>query len=406
MLDRLRLRLIITLATAVGLAVPVSAGDSHGHGAPAHDATPDAKPAAKTDVAPAAAGHGETSSVSADDAIKMLMDGNDRFVAGTPSRPHQTAARLCETFTGGQHPYAAVLSCADSRVPVELVFDAGIGDLFVVRVAGNVADVDEVGTIEYGVEHLGITAIAVIGHVKCGAVTAVVDGAHVTPNIAKLVDNIAPAANEARQASPQVTGAKLVARAIRTNVRYATAELTGRSPLLKKYVDSGKLKIVGGVYDLHTGQVDWLEQSEKPLASAQASRTEGRAVADEHDTKPAPAAHSAPAAHDEHGSDAKAPAKHGPHSNADTDHSDAADKDEHTAAKPASPVKKDNFWALGGCIAGASVVSFGVMHFLKGNRPAAAVPVVEAPAAVEASPAAPTPAAEPATPAPASEPTA
>jgi carbonic anhydrase len=234
------MRKLQVLIASVGFAAAmfsggrVLGGAEHAHAdAPAAAHAPAAATDAKTDAHAAPAG------VAAADALKMLADGNARFVAGAPTRPHQDTARLCDTFANGQHPYAAVLSCADSRVPVELVFDAGIGDLFVVRVAGNVGDVDETGTLEYGVEHLGINAIVVVGHTKCGAVTAVVDGAHVTKNIEQLVDNIAPAADQARKAFPQLSGPRLVDKAIRANVNCAIADLLKNSELLRARVASG-----------------------------------------------------------------------------------------------------------------------------------------------------------------------
>ncbi len=385
MLARDRLRLInmiaiaacITFGGAVWGAAPVGYGhdDEDTHAVPSAKTAPVIAPAVvvpAVDTTATKGGHDAAPSVSAADAMKRLADGNDRFVAGVPQRPNQNISRLCETFTGGQHPYAAVLSCADSRVPPELVFDAGIGDLFVVRVAGNVADVDEVGTLEYGVEHLGINAIVVIGHTKCGAVTAVVENTHVTPNIAKLVDNIVPAVEESRKAFPQVTGARLVTRAIRTNVRYAATELTARSPLLKKYVDSGRLKIVGGVYDLHTGQVDWIDSGEgspvklgpvtnDPASNAHApSHGPSKAVAvDPHD------AHAAPAAvHGDPRSNAES--KQGGHD----EHSAATDVhgDPIAAAPTTKPAaKQENFVALGGCLGAAGVASCAIMFFMKGK---------------------------------------
>ena len=141
--------------------------------------------------------HKETPTVAARtpaDVEKLLKDGNDRWVSGTSRHPNQDVRRRCEqAVIETQQPFAAVLSCADSRVPVEMIFDVGIGDLFVVRVAGNVSDVDEIGTLEYGVLHLHINTIVILGHTRCGAVDAVVKQKPVTPNIEKLVDNIVPA---------------------------------------------------------------------------------------------------------------------------------------------------------------------------------------------------------------------
>lgn len=129
--------------------------------------------------------------LNSDTALAALKDGNARFVAGKPTRPNQDAARRTDVAKG-QNPFAALISCADSRVAPELVFDQGLGDLFIVRVAGNVANTDEIGSSEYGVEHLGAPLLVVLGHTKCGAVAAVMQGAEVHGNIPGAVKNIAP----------------------------------------------------------------------------------------------------------------------------------------------------------------------------------------------------------------------
>jgi len=193
-----------------------------------------------------------------DEALRTLRDGNDRFTAGTPGHPRQDVARAAATARDGQFPLATVLSCSDSRVPVEIVFDAGIGDLFVVRVAGNVADVDEIGSIEYGVGHLGTPLLVVLGHSKCGAVTAVVTDAEVHGLIPPLVENIRPAAAAARQAFPDLAAADLVPEAIRANVWQTIDDICHNSPATRELLAAGKLMIVGAVYDLETGSVNWL----------------------------------------------------------------------------------------------------------------------------------------------------
>lgn len=197
-------------------------------------------------------------SLSPDEALHRLVAGNERFVSHTAHRSHQDQARRCETFTGGQHPIAAVLACADSRAPVELLFDQGIGDLFVIRVAGNVADEDEIGTIEYGTGHLNVPLVVVLGHSKCGAVTAVVENAPVSGHIAKLVDNIVPAVESVRKAMPSLHGEALVQGSIDANVLQSMQDLLSRSGEVRHLVGSKKLKVVGAVYDLHNGTIRWL----------------------------------------------------------------------------------------------------------------------------------------------------
>jgi len=196
--------------------------------------------------------------VTPDEALTKLKDGNTRFVQGKCAYPNQGADRRAETFKGGQHPYAVVLTCADSRVPPEVLFDQGIGDIFTIRVAGNVMATDEIGTAEYGVEHLAVPLLLVMGHTKCGAVTAVVAGDHVGGSIPKLVAPIAPAVRTAVKNNPNLDKAALVDKAIEENVWQAIADAVKGSPDIKRLAASGKLKIVGAVYHIDSGEVVWL----------------------------------------------------------------------------------------------------------------------------------------------------
>jgi carbonic anhydrase len=226
---------------------------------PAHAAAAVPAPAVAAVVAPAPA-------VDADEALVTLKEGNARFIAGESTFPNLDQDRRCFTTDGGQHPYVSVLSCADSRVPPELIFDAGIGDLFVVRVAGNVADTDEIGTLEYGAGHLGTPLIVVLGHTKCGAVTAVVNNASVHGSIPKLVDNIAPAVAEARAKFGGVTEARFVQYAIRANVFQSVKDVLSRSEEIRGLVSEGKVQIVGAVYDIHNGTIEWLGEHPQQTA--------------------------------------------------------------------------------------------------------------------------------------------
>jgi carbonic anhydrase len=195
--------------------------------------------------------------LSADEALKMLKEGNARYIAGKPLHPHQDAARRALTFGQGQHPFATVLGCADSRVPPEVIFDQGIGDLFVVRVAGNVAATDEIGSMEYAVDHYG-TPVVVLGHSHCGAVTAVVENAKLPPNIAALVAPIKPAAAKAKEENPGATKEVLISAAVKNNVFQAMEDILQKSPLIKAAVKAGKTRLVGALYELDTGKVQWL----------------------------------------------------------------------------------------------------------------------------------------------------
>lgn len=195
--------------------------------------------------------------LSPDAALVKLKEGNERYVAQASVAPHQDAARRHETATGGQHPFATVLACADSRVPVEVLFDQGVGDIFTVRVAGNVAATDEIGTMEYGAEHLGVPLIVVMGHTKCGAVTAVVKNEPVTPNIGKLVAPIVPAVKSVKSRFATANTDELIDKAIEANMWQAISDIYTESPLLKQMAAAGKIKVVGAIYDIDSGKVHW-----------------------------------------------------------------------------------------------------------------------------------------------------
>ncbi len=201
-----------------------------------------------------------------DEALTKLKEGNLRYVAKATVAPRQDAARRHETATTGQHPFATVLACSDSRVPVEVIFDQGIGDIFTVRVAGNVAAADELGTIEYGAEHLGVPLVVVMGHTKCGAVTAVVKNEPVSGNLATLASSIVPAVKAVKSRFATTDVNELVDKAIEANVWQAISDMYANSPVLKKMAASGKIKVVGALYDIDSGEVHWL--GEHPRADS------------------------------------------------------------------------------------------------------------------------------------------
>ena len=192
--------------------------------------------------------------VSADSALKELKVGNEHHVRHRYQHPHDTEARMRE-LSSGQHPHAEILSCADSRVPPEIVFDQGLGDLFVVRVAGNVVTDSELGSLEYGAEHLHVPLLVVLGHQSCGAVTAAVQGGPAEGHIAVLMSLIKPAVEKSRGLPGDP-----VANAVRTNVQMVMTQLRSSTPVLSELVAHGKLKIVGGIYSLETGEVNWLPE--------------------------------------------------------------------------------------------------------------------------------------------------
>ena len=192
--------------------------------------------------------------ITVDSVLAELKAGNEHHVAHLYQHPHETQDRVRE-LVAGQHPHAEILSCSDSRVPPEIIFDQGLGDLFVVRVAGNVARDTEIGSLEYGAEHLHIPLIVVLGHQSCGAVTAAVQGGPPEGHIAALVNLIKPAVDKSRG----MTGDP-VANAVRINVEMVVKQLRASTPILSEMVAHGKLKIVGAVYSLETGSVTWLPE--------------------------------------------------------------------------------------------------------------------------------------------------
>jgi carbonic anhydrase len=191
--------------------------------------------------------------LSSDAALERLRHGNGRYVAGVSLRHDFKHER--EALAGGQNPYAAILSCADSRIAPEYAFDSGRGDLFVCRVAGNFANEETIASLEYAVAVLGVPLIFVLGHDSCGAVDAAIkslkDGTTLPGHLPSLVAGVAPAVN----AVSQETGDKL-GKAIRQNVIDTVAKLNSATPILSAAVGQKKLKVVGGVYRLRDGKVE------------------------------------------------------------------------------------------------------------------------------------------------------
>ena len=190
--------------------------------------------------------------VTADSVLAELKAGNEHHVAHRYKHPHETADRQRE-LVSGQNPHAEILSCSDSRVPPELIFDQGLGDLFIVRVAGNVVSDTELGSLEYGAEHLHVPLLVVLGHQHCGAVTAAVEGGGAEGHIAALINLLRPAVEKTRGLAGDP-----VENAVKANVEMVVKQLRTSKPVLAELVSHGKLKVVGGVYSLETGKVTWL----------------------------------------------------------------------------------------------------------------------------------------------------
>lgn len=190
--------------------------------------------------------------MSAAQALQLLLEGNQRFVAGKMERPNQTPERRAEVAKG-QHPFASVLACSDSRTPPEIIFDRGLGDIFTVRVAGNVADKVVIESLDYSVKHLGVRVVMVLGHRRCGAVIAAVAGHEEEGDVGPMLSELRPAV----AASKGMAGDP-VENAVRENVELVMKNLA-TSEELGAMVKSGELKIVGGIYDLDTGTIEMLK---------------------------------------------------------------------------------------------------------------------------------------------------
>lgn len=186
--------------------------------------------------------------------LQKLEEGNKRFASGKPVHPDETLERLRE-LKKGQHPFAIVVSCSDSRVPAELVFDQGLGDIFSIRTAGNVMGDYELGSIEYAIEHLDCKLVVVMGHKDCGAIKAFIssDGHYEhLDHIKKIIEYIESEQEEKNLASHHELN---VDKAIDANIAHGVTFLRTAEPILKEFYDSKKVKIIGALYDIETGKV-------------------------------------------------------------------------------------------------------------------------------------------------------
>ena len=202
--------------------------------------------------------------ISAPDALQRLRDGNRRFVSGKAGTSKTVNRTHDSSLSDGQSPFAIILACSDSRVPTELIFDQGFGDLFVIRVAGNVVAPTQIGSIEYAATQLGAQLVVVLGHSNCGAVVAALkelarEQTHRSPNLRAIVDRVSPAIEPVLSARENDDEASLVSAAVRANVRSSVAKLSHGSMILEQLVEAGQLSIVGGEYSIESGAVEFFE---------------------------------------------------------------------------------------------------------------------------------------------------
>jgi carbonic anhydrase len=202
--------------------------------------------------------------ISPSDALQRLRDGNRRFVSGdavtnsTINRGHQPE------LAAAQSPFAIVLACSDSRVPTELIFDQGFGDLFVIRVAGNIVAPSQIGSVEFAAKKFGTRLVIVLGHSNCGAIVATLDelakkGNLRSPNLRAIVDRVRPAIEPVLAEHAGDDSGEIVADAVRANVRASVERLSHGSLIVESLIASGDLQVVGAEYSIETGNVEFFE---------------------------------------------------------------------------------------------------------------------------------------------------
>ncbi len=203
--------------------------------------------------------------ITATQALEKLVDGNRRFVKGEIDADSQARRAHQPGQSGGQAPFAIILACSDSRVPVEMVFDAGFGDLFVIRVAGNIVAPSQVGSIEFAAEKFGCPLVIVLGHTHCGAVAAALDEltlkeSHRSPNLRSIVDRVRPAVEPVLKAHGGRASEAALRESVRSNVRASVERLSHGSLILEKLIEAGELTVVGAEYSIETGEVEFFRE--------------------------------------------------------------------------------------------------------------------------------------------------
>lgn len=191
----------------------------------------------------------EINKIDTKTALQKLIDGNKRYTSGNAVHPNQTAERRA-AVADAPNPFAVILSCADARVPPEIIFDCGIGDLFVVRNAGNLVNDEVLGSIEYAVKYFGTRLIMVMGHTRCGAVSSAVQGGEFPGHIPALVNAILPAVKLAKEQPGD-----LVENTVHANVNLVVDKLKSSGPVLEQFIETDGLQIIGACYDMDSGDV-------------------------------------------------------------------------------------------------------------------------------------------------------
>lgn len=199
-----------------------------------------------------------------DKALQKLIEGNKRYIEGTADGAELTITTRRQDITDGQNPFAVILGCSDSRVPAELVFNRGLGDLFVIRVAGNIVAPSQIGSVEFACQHFGTRLVVVLGHSHCGAINATVDAltggsGSLSPNVASIVDLVTPAVHPIVMSEKYADKDELIHEAMRANVEQSVNGLQMRSSILRDMVNKDQIRIIGAEYSLETGVVDFYQ---------------------------------------------------------------------------------------------------------------------------------------------------
>jgi carbonic anhydrase len=205
--------------------------------------------------------------ISALEALDRLRDGNRRFLSeASDTEDHESLAGQSHRpeLVSGQEPFAIIIGCSDSRVPAEIVFDQGIGDLFVIRVAGNIVARSQIGSVEFAAKRFGTRLVVILGHSSCGAIDATLEELRLpqqnrSPNLASIVDRIKPAVKTLLEMETELDPDVLSMRAVRANIRASASHLRHGSQILEKMIESDGLLIVGAEYSLETGVVDFFD---------------------------------------------------------------------------------------------------------------------------------------------------
>jgi carbonic anhydrase len=207
--------------------------------------------------------------ISANEALTRLREGNARFAANKAARRILSSATHKDDDGGGQEPFAIILGCSDSRVPAEFVFDQGFGDLFVIRVAGNIVAPSQVGSVEFAASRFGTRLVVVMGHTQCGAIIAALDELQGHPsseseNLRSIVDRVRPSVQTVLELGQAHDEAALLHQAVRANVRSSVDHLRHGSLLLERLIQTRGLAVVGAEYSIESGIVDFFEGMPKP----------------------------------------------------------------------------------------------------------------------------------------------